>query len=134
LTRFLPLLLEAASLRAWRERLLLGMATLGLALIGVVYLLSAGMEALTQSLGVLKADLIFGFGFLLLALLCWGITRYRWRRRPRPAQVGALLAVFGEGLALVRSLMRRDPVTLALLAILLGTLRSILQKDKTPSD
>ncbi len=136
--RFLALMVDAAGLRAWRERVLLGVVALVFALIGIVYLAAAGFGALARWLGPLDADLMFGVGFLLLALLCWGITRYRWRRRPRPAQTpaqtGALLAVLAEGLALVRSLMRKDPAVLALLAILLGTLRSMLQKSDSPSD
>ncbi|GAA5264438.1 hypothetical protein ACOSOMT5_P0861 [Acidiphilium sp. MT5] len=130
---FAPLL-DMIGLRAWRERVLLGAVALVLGLLGLVFLLAACFRALAQMIGVLQADLIFGCGFLLLALLCWGITRYRWRRRPRPAQSGALLAVLAEGLALVRSLMRRDPAVLALLAILLGTLRAMLQKSDSPSD
>jgi hypothetical protein len=132
--RFLALMFDASGLRAWRERVLLGVVALVFALIGIVYLAAAGFGALARWLGTLDADLIFGVGFLLLALLCWGISRYRWRRRPRPAQTGALLAVFAEGLALVRSLMRKDPAVLALLAILFGTLRSMLQKGDSPSD
>jgi drug/metabolite transporter (DMT)-like permease len=130
---FAPLL-DMIGLRAWRERVLLGAVALVLGLLGLVFLLAACFRALAQMIGVLQTDLIFGCGFLLLALLCWGITRYRWRRRPRPAQSGALLAVLAEGLALVRSLMRRDPAVLALLAILLGTLRAMLQKSDSPSD
>ncbi len=132
--RFFAPLFEMIGLRAWRERVLLGVMALGLALLGLVFLLAAGFRALAQTIGVLKADLSFGLGFLALALLCWGITRYRWRRRSRPAQTGALLAVLAEGLALVRSLMRRDPAVLALLAIMLGTLRAMLQKSESPSD
>lgn len=132
--RFLALMFDAAGLRAWRERVLLGVIAVVFALIGIVCLAAAAFGALARWLGPLDADLIVGVGFFLLALLCWGISRYRWRRRPRPAQTGALLAVFAEGLALIRSLLRKDPAVLALLAILLGTLRSMLQKGDSPSD
>ena len=131
---FLAALLTMPNLRAWRERMMLSVIALIIGLIGIACLLAAGFRALVYWVGPLKADLIFGGGFLLLALLLWIVTQFRWLRRPRPPHRPAWLAVAAEGLALLRSLMRKDPLALALVAILLGSIRSLFDENETRPD
>ncbi len=132
--QFLASLFNGLSLRAWRDRLMLSVVSLIAALIGIACLLAAGFRVLAHWLGPLKADLLFGGGFLLFALLLWIVTQFRWLRRPRPLHRAAWFAVVAEGLAVMRSLMRKDPLLLALAAVLLGSLRSLLDKNETKPD
>lgn len=119
-------LLDRNLLRYLRQRIVLGLLGLILAMIGFGFLVAVVFQAIAFGVGEFYAALICGGGFVILALAVFAIARWRWSRRPRPLL--ARYATAMELLAVAQALIRTDPIKAAVAALLVGAIAEHLQK------
>jgi hypothetical protein len=124
-------LIDGFSLRRLTQRIVLSLAGLVAGLLGLGFLCAAVFQVVADWLGGLDASLIFGAGFIVIALGLFGLASAVWNRRPRPLVARARLGVVAEALRLAQVVIRKEPSKAVLAALVLGAITEYTQKRST---
>ncbi|MCW8307311.1 hypothetical protein AruPA_09715 [Acidiphilium sp. PA] len=124
-------LIDGFSFRYLTQRIVLSLAGLLALLLGAGFLLAAAFRVVADALNVIDAALIFGAGFIVIALGLFGAASMVWNRRPRPMLARARYGVAAEVLRLAQTMIRKDPGKAVLAALILGAITEYTTKRQS---
>lgn len=128
--RVLFTLFDGVTIRHLGIRIVFTVLGLGALLMGLLFLLAAGYQALASVLDALDASLIYAAVFVFFALGCLSFASLQWRRRPRPLLAHARLGVVAEMIAIAQNLIRREPAKAVVAALVLGAITEYLNRHE----